>query len=525
MSNVYKITIPFNFEDSGLDELYKSLKDLSKNEISFYDDRWVCDKLAKNIDVDTAERYTIYYSGVPELYKDWIRYYALSMYKNGNSIRTMSRNVTDIKEFFAFLEKHYNSIPLENVDITHISKYKEYLKKSHMQEDTKHGKWSSVSNFYIKMKGCNGYFNTNIVDKNPFKKKRNDSSKYIPDYITRQLDTVFKSEAVPLPMKAAYWIIRFIPSRIEEIYKIPIDCIKEIKDGWTLTLHMYKQNGGYYSPELRVIRFKNESVEGNFLHEILKQQQAVAESLQDSLPKELKGYFFTYRGFRSNKSDDNTIKVFFNKTIIVASENSITDYFKRVCKKFNICDEEGNLAHFSSHKLRHTGITDRLSPDGGFDAGDVASITHHKNNSMIFKNYNHPTEEQILKSQENVLKVIENKDELDKPIYFQGKIMNITPMLEKRLLRDFRKHKMKLGICSDSEVCKHQYRCLEDCEFYIPDCNDLPYFEMEVESWKKKVEYYKAQNEPISLENAEYNLKIHIKVRDRILETIRRKEE
>ena len=101
--------------------------------------------------------------------------------------------------------------------------------------------------------------------------------------------------------------------------------------------------------------------------------------------------------------------------------------------------------------------------------------------------------------------------------------MNISPMMEKKLLRDFRKHKMKLGICSDTEGCKHQYRWLEDCEFYIPDCDDLPYFEKEIEDWSKKVEYYKAQNQPISLENAEYNLKIHIKVRDRILEIIKEK--
>ena len=110
---------------------------------------------------------------------------------------------------------------------------------------------------------------------------------------------------------------------------------------------------------------------------------------------------------------------------------------------------------------------------------------------------------------------------MDKPVYFQGKIMNITPMLEKRLLRDLRKHKLKLGICSDNEECKHQYRCLEDCEFYIPDCDDLPYFEKEVDEWSKKVEYYKTQNQPTSLENAEYNLKIHTKIRDRILKTIK----
>lgn len=519
------VVMPFSFEKEELEKSKECLKDLSENEIDFYAERWVCDKLAKNVAVDGSDRYTIYYSNVPEQYKDWVRHYALAMYQCKSSIRTMAKNVTDIKEFFQFLERNYNSILLEDVDITHVSRYKEYLKKSSFSEDTKHGKWSAVSNFYIKMKGANGHFKTNIVDNNPFEKKRHDNSKYIPDYVTKQLDKLFKDESIPLSMKAAYWIMRFIPSRIEEIYKIPIDFMKPIKDGWTLTLDMYKQNGGYFQPELRVLRFKNENVECNFLRNILEQQKEIAKSLQDRLPEELKGYFFTYNMFSSKKDDEGKIKYDIKSPIVVASQYSIKHFINKLCKKYNVRDEEGNIAHFTTHMIRHNGITDRMSPDGGFDAGDVASITHHKNSAMIFKDYNHPTEEQILQSQESVLKATKNEEESDKPIYFQGKIMNMNPVLEKRLLRDFRKHKMKLGICSDNEGCKHQYRCLEYCEFYIPDCDDLPYFEKEVEEWSRKVEYYKTQNQANSLENAEYNLKIHTKVRDRILEIIKEKSE
>lgn len=523
MSNTLQVVFPFDFGNDDIQNLKKSLKDLSRNEIDFYSDKWICDKLANDESVDSPKRYTLYFANTPEQYNDWIRYYALEMYRTGARMATMNRNVTDIKIFFQFLEKYYDSIPMEDVDIAHMNKFKEYLKKSSLSDDSKHAKWSSVSNFYIKMKGANGHFNLNIVDKNPFKKIKHKDSKYISDYVTEQLDDLFKDESIPESMRAAYWIMRFIPSRIQEVYKIPIDCVKYIKNGWTLTLHMYKQNGGYYEPELRMTKFKNDSVEGNFLLNILEQQRAVAESLQDSLPQELQGYFFTYHAFKSRKQGDGTIKYFNGKHVLVACEYSITNFLSNVCKKYNVRDEKGNLAHFSSHSLRHNGITDRLTPDGGFDTGDVASITNHKNDAMIFKNYNHPTEEQILQSQENVHKAM-NIEKDSKPVYFQGKIMNITPMLEKRLLRDLKKHKMKLGICSDSEGCKHQYRCLEDCEFYIPDCDDLEYFEKEVYEWSRKVEAYKAENQPTSLENAEYNLAIHVKVRDRILQIIREKE-
>ena len=522
MSNAYKVVMPFDFEHDDMNELKESLKDLSENEINFYDEAWVCDKLANDINVDSAGRYTIYFANTPEQYEDWIRYYALAIYCYKSSIRTIQRNIIDIKTFFLFLEEYCNSIPMEDVDVIHLNKYKEYLKtSSKFKDDTRHAKWSAVSNFYIKMKGAKGFFNINIVDKNPFIKKRHDDSKYISDYVTNQLDDLFKDESIPIYMRAAYWIMRFIPSRIEEIYKIPINCVKEIKDGWTLTLNMWKQNGGYYEPELRVLRFKNESVECSFLRNILEQQKAAAESLQDSLPEELKGYFFTHHEFQYRKNRNGEYRYITRPQILVACEYTITEFLRNVCKRHNIRDEEGNLAHITSHMFRHNGITDRLSPDGKFEAGDVAGITLHKNNAMIFKNYNHPTEEQILQSQESVFKATGKEEELDKPIYFQGRIMNITPMMEKRLLRDLRKHKMKLGICSDTEGCKHQYRCLEDCEFYIPDCDDLPYFEKEVEDWSKKVEYYKTQNQAIILENAEYNLKIHTKVRDRILKMIK----
>lgn len=523
MENAYQVVMPFDFKEDDVDELKKLLKDLSKDKIDFYDEIWKCDKLANNISVDSPKRYTIYFSNVPEKYKDWIRYYALSTYGYRLSIRTMQRNVTDIKMFFNFLEKHCNSIPMEDVDITQLNKYKEYLRTSKLSPDTKHNKWSAVSNFYIKMKGAKGYFNINIVDTNPFDKKHHDDSKYISDYVTEQLDDLFKNELLPLYIRAAYWIMRFVPSRIEEIYKIPIDCVKKIKDGWTLTLHMYKQNGGYYEPELRVLRFKNESLECNFLLNVLEQQQKVAESLQDSLTEELKGYFFTHHEYIYNNYGNGKFKYYIKKRILVACEYTITEFLSKVCQRFNIRDEEGNLANITSHRFRHNGITDRMSPDGGFEADDVAGITLHKNSSMIFKNYNHPKKEEMLKIQEKVFEVTDDVEASDKPFYFRGRIMNISPMMEKKLLRDFRKHKMKLGICSDTEGCKHQYRCLEDCEFYIPDCDDLPYFEKEIDEWSKKVEYYKAQNQPISLENAEYNLKIHTKVRDRILKIIKEK--
>lgn len=518
------MVLPFDFEKNGIDGLLDILKDLSVNEINFYDETWICDKKANNIAVDSAESYSIYFKNTPNKYNEWIRYYGLAIMSTGGRMRTVSRNIADFKTFLQFLEKYYNSIPLEDVNITEINRYKTYLNSTSYSEDTKHGKWSAMSNFYIKMKGANGFFNENIIPKNTFEKKRSNNAKYIPKFIANQLDDLLQNESIPLEMRTAYWIMRFIPSRISEIHKLPINCIKKTKNGWTITLYMWKQNGGYYEPELRVLSFKNTSKECNYLYNLIVEQQKAAKRIQKKLPKEKQGFLFTH----SKKLLDIKLKKEANKIkykeckniIVVASENSITNFFKNVCKYFDIKDENGKLYHISSHMLRHNGITDRIY-EGNFEVDDIAGITHHKNGAMIFANYTHPTKENILEIQEKVLQANQKLEKKEsKPVYFKGKIMNINDGLEKRLLRDIRKHKLKLGICSDFGECKNAYRCLEDCEYYVPDCDDLHYFENEIEQWNRKIEFYNKQNQTIKQEKAEYNLQIHIKVRDRILATI-----
>ena len=59
MGNTSQIVMPFDFENDGLEELKESLKDLSKNEIDFYANTWVCDKLAKDVVADSPDKYTM----------------------------------------------------------------------------------------------------------------------------------------------------------------------------------------------------------------------------------------------------------------------------------------------------------------------------------------------------------------------------------------------------------------------------------------------------------------------------------
>lgn len=105
-------------------------------------------------------------------------------------------------------------------------------------------------------------------------------------------------------------------------------------------------------------------------------------------------------------------------------------------------------------------------------------------------------------------------DALD-PVYFKGRILNLDEQLEKMLLKNLRTHRLKHGICSDVSRCQNdnRYECLS-CKYFIPDANDLDYFESEVLQWERRTEIYKIH--PFKLENVLYNLKLNRDIIKRI---------
>lgn len=500
-------------------ELVSLINSMGTN-ISFENDVWICDLLRQTY-TDDVHKYTIYFANISKEYMDWAKLYAIKMCSNLNKIKTIKNNITDIKTFFDFLKNEYGSIDVRNVDYLVMKRYEEYLNEyvsektgRHISIDTRHSKWSSVSNFYILFQNYEGDFVFNPVGGNPFEKQRRNKDKYIPPFVCAQLDVLMKDERIPLWYRTYYWIMRMIPSRLNEVLKLKTDFIKKVNDGWVLVLPMWKQNGGYKQPELRPIKIKKDSVEGQYLINNILKQIEVSNSLQQYIKDEkLKGYLFTARKTVYVKSEEGFYYGEYNSPndILIACEYSIKKFMGNLCKRFNIKKEDGSLYKITTHMLRHTGITDRLSD--GFEPIDIRKITGHKNDSMIINNYDHTSDELLLEKQELVL---EGENIKDSPILFKGKIMNLNEAIQKRLLRNLRAHKVKYGICSDISDCSNNYECLDGCEYFVPDAEDLQYFEEEVVQWKNKIEVYKKANNTFLLENAEHNLKLHQNVVDNI---------
>ena len=409
-----------------------------------------------------------------------------------------------------------------------MKRYQDYLiddykteKGKPLSEDSKHSKWSSVSNFYRKFKNFEGEFQVNPVTDNIFEKKRRNKDKYIPQFVSDQLDDLMKDERIPLHFRTFYWIARMFPSRLKEITRLQVDFIKKVNDGWVLVLPMWKQNGGYTESEIRTVRLKKNNVEGMFLINLILEQIKCSNELQSHLDDtKPKNYLFTARRCSYKKLPDNSFKYIEYKGdeyIDVACDYSISKFMYSLCERFNITKENGEQYKITSHMLRHTGITDRLSED--FEPVDIKHLTGHKNDSMIQQNYDHTSDELLQEKQKLVLDKREEKQDTieDKEmVYFNGRIMNMNETMQQRLLRNIRAHKVKYGICSDITTCEKNYECLDDCDYFVPDANDLDYFEYEVIQWKKKVEYYKKNNNALLLENAEHNLKLHQNVVNKI---------
>jgi hypothetical protein len=135
----------------------------------------------------------------------------------------------------------------------------------------------------------------------------------------------------------------------------------------------------------------------------------------------------------------------------VISAFSALKNFKKICVEQNILGEDGKSYNLTTHQFRHNGITDRI--ESGFTAAQIAEMTGHHGDAMIYNSYTHLDlkPKTIIQKQKYVL----NSDDSDNSyILFGGRILGMEEQLEKRLLKNIRAHRVRGGICSDITGCK-----------------------------------------------------------------------
>lgn len=448
------------------------------DSISFEDDCWYCEKHLKNRS-HNKKHVNISFRQIPKIYREMVKYYALIRLINGVGVYTISCRVRNIAIFFQFL----NGAPLSDIDYVTASDFKSFLDNRSYTENTRYTIWAAAENFLHIMNGYDGISFRNPLYKTPYTAGERLDYKYIPDFVARQLDMVFMKETVPLHIRTVYWLLRLIPSRISEILGMEIDCLKPFDGHYCLTIPTWKQNGGYKEPLLRIIHIHGEGI-GGYLLALIREQQKAAHSYQELLPSDKKGALFTRRQSMRYRNGKICYKDVYGPLTYV----QVRDSFQKICREFDIRDESGEIYTVTTHQFRHNGITDRLR--AGFTLAQIAEMTAHHGSAMIYASYTHLDlfPETLSEPREYFC---ETPEEGSPYILFGGRILNMDAITEARLLANLRAHRVPGGICADITHCRSDmWNCLE-CVHFIPEKEQLPYFEEQAKAWRDKAEKFK----------------------------------
>lgn len=239
--------------------------------------------------------------------------------------------------------------------------------------------------------------------------------------------------------------------------------------------------------------------------DLIKQQQQFAIENQSSTNEHDKNLLMLYEVEFERKS-----KVQKRKRKVLLTQSLVLIGFNKVCIDNNITDEKGKPYLFTSHQLRHCGITDRIY--AGFSLDDVRDMTNHKSYRMLVESYIHIDNNELRKKQEAQF---DDKGYIsNKAVLFKGVIM-ISRNQEKRILDNPKAVRIgKLGICADAMDCNNgPTECLK-CKYFIPDAEELDYYKEQISVWEKKLTMF--SKNPIWREHAMNNIIGYQNVVDRI---------
>jgi integrase len=457
---------------------YRDFLYLLSDIACFEDDSWYCEKHLKNVS-HNRNHVSISFRQIPEAYREMIKYYAIIRLLNGINVYTIGRRVEHIGKFLRFL----GDSPLSEIDIFTASRFKEFLDGKGYTESTCYTVWTAVGNFLSVMVGYNENTFHNPFYKCPYTVGRRLDYKYIPDYVAKQLDLVFMKVSIPLHLRTVYWLLRLIPSRISEVLGMRIDCLKPFDGHFCLTIPSWKQNGGYKEPLLRIIHISDEEIGGHLLA-LIREQQKTAITYQAFVDPEKKDALFTHR--QSMKFKDG--RTLYKDVYWPLTYTQIRDNFKKICEEFNIRDENGKIYNVTTHQFRHNGITDRLR--AGFTLAQIAEMTAHHGNAMIYGSYAHLDLSPDTLWQPREYAHEEAISESNSYVMFGGRILNMDAITESRLLRNLRAHRVPGGVCGDITHCKNDmWNCLE-CGHFVPEREQLPYFEKQAVEWRSKAKKF-----------------------------------
>ena len=337
---------------SGKKAEYMRFAEQLGSSVCFSDDKWLCDKLRRS-PAQYKHQITLYFSGVPEQYRDMAKYFSVICIICGKTMNTVKSRITGLTKFFDFWLTEYKAAKLHICDELAAAKFCEYLERRGLKETIKSGIWRSAGAFFKIMSGWDGVPLKNPFSASPFYRQTKYDYKYIPENVALQLDKIFTGDEIVLHLRCVYWLLRLIPSRINEILGIRIDCLKRYNGHYVLFIPTWKQNGGRREPIMRCIHLEDTGVAGHLIH-LIKMQQEMALKLQEYMPDAYKGALLTYQQVHTPKGQSP----FHVGKYCVFKGHSVGNALKKICERHGVVDGDGRIYELTSHQFRHKGITD-----------------------------------------------------------------------------------------------------------------------------------------------------------------------
>lgn len=508
------ISIADEYTDGINEELRDFLRSVS-SQSSFEDLIWFLDKLKRSEGHGNGD-YTVYFASTPKPYLELVRYWALFRIRNNYAVHTVATNVTCLKRFLEFLVTDCSMLPMAKVTRLTIEAFEEHLEDVRsVGRSSKEAIWTALSGFFKDMHSWPEMPDAAVVPYgNPFSRReldRKHGERLIPEEILAVLDNVFRDKRLPLEDRLMYWILRSIPSRVQEITSMDLECLRPYRDGFILALDDWKQSGNQHRSQKRLIHLLDKG-HGKFLLDLVREQQEFARAFQDNLSKEKRGYLFISHPFiHLNSHLKGIAKPRQNTLPTVLNGPRVRQRFKRIAVAFDVRDAQGKIFNVITHAFRHNGITERLYE--GFSYIEIRDMTGHANDQMINTSYTHTKDEEI----KAVAKKKREKGEQGPPVLFKGRIMNLTHEREAKILKNPRAYRIgELGICSDITSCKGDlFECLA-CKLLAPDADNEEYYIAEQEKWSERAAKHLKNGKKTLAEQAHHMADLHQKQLDRI---------
>ncbi|SMF18556.1 tyrosine-type recombinase/integrase [Priestia filamentosa] len=345
----------------AVSKIYTSIAN-KPNSYQISDDIW----FIKRRNIQGFNRFKLDFSLFSNKDKPFIKRYIHELVeKTSEKEEKISRRLHSIRTLYSyFTELPYKEVTsLSDLNYYHLIHLRDYLQqllgtdgKRKYTVATIHGMFTVVRiymDWYIE--------NINPKQSNTFRELKfhnvkafSENTSYIPESVIEQLEN--KLHHLPEPFQNAWTIMINCGLRFSDVQHLKLDCITYDNE-----INSYVMT--YRNVKMQTLRVKN----GEPIYHTIPVSQIVVDAVERQ--KEITN------NLRVIANTDYLFITFNNSAIVKINPVSIAHSINTIIKRYNICDENGELYHYKNHQCRKTLIVDLLSQ--GMSLRQVADYVNH----------------------------------------------------------------------------------------------------------------------------------------------------